>query len=314
MPKISGLHVNNWTNGLAEYIGQTQPGWVKVLDQNRGEVEKSMSLSPQTQWIGRMHRTIQQQKDLIRRQESGAEQFFRDLTLQSLWPIIKKWEGINEPGAHPKPEYYRFELRLAELMRQADKDYLAQGTSVGTWAGSESDPFHDDRSTWVHEVARASHGIHKHEYCAPHMRSEFMWNPAITERVGGFYTLRYRQAYAAMPPDARVPLYITECGIDSGIQPPWDIPAQGGWRSFTNAQDYVNQLKWYLGRCKEDGYVKAVIPFCTFANDPTWYTYSMWDGPIRDLWGEVLHDEGGETHVPENADKWRVHRSPPREL
>lgn len=300
MAKIAGLHLNQWVGGMVEYIGETQPGWVKVLEQNRGETERAMTLSPATKWIGRMHRGVGAQRDYIRRQEEGAEKFFRDLTSQSLWPIIDTWEGINEPGNHPTPEYYRFQLRLAALIAGVGKKYLAEGTSVGTWSGSESDPFHDDRSTWVHEVARASHGINKHEYGAPHMRSEFMWNPAITEKVGGFYTLRYRQAYRAMPEDARVPLYITECGIDSGITPPWPIPAQGGWRSFTTAEDYVEQLKWYLGCCKEDGYVKAITPFCTYSTDPTWYTYSMWDGEIRDLWGEVLHDEeDGSSDVPE---------------
>ena len=300
--KISGLHINDWTDGLVEYIGETKPGWVKVLEQNRGNVERAMVLSPGTNWIGRMHRSIDAQKDYIKRQENGAERFFRDLTSQSLWPIVDTWEGINEPGPHPTVEYYRFEMRWVVLMRDAGKKPLTQGCSVGTWSGSESDPMHDDKSSWVHEVARAAKatggGVHRHEYSAPHMRSEFVWNPAITERAGGFFTLRYRRAYAVMPEDARAPLYITECGIDSGISPPWNIPVQGGWRSFTTAEDYVEQLKWYIGCCKEDGYVRAVIPFCTFARDSTWYTYSMWDGNIRELWGEVLSEEEDGSDVP----------------
>jgi len=292
--KIAGLHLNDWPDGAVEYIRDTQPGWVKSIAQDRDKVERAKAESPETQFIGRMHREIEDQKRYFNRQEEGAEQYFRDLSSQGLWPVVDVWEGINEPGPHPKPEMYRFWMRLAQLMNDAGKQLLIHGTSVGTWAGSESDPFHDDRSTWIHESAKLAGAIHKHEYCAPHMRSEFMWNPNITERQGGFYTLRYRQAYTAMPPDARVPLYITECGIDSGINPPWNIPAQGGWRSFTTARDYVNQLQWYLECCKEDGYVKAVIPFCTFALDPTWDTYSMWDGEIRELWGEVLAEEDGE--------------------
>jgi hypothetical protein len=296
--KIGGLHVNDWIDGIEEYIGETNPGWVKILNHDRARVERAMALSPETRWIGRMYKDLGEQRDYIGRQESGAEQFFRDLTNRGTWSIIDTWEGINEPGNHPTSEYYRFGVRLGELMREAGKTYLCQGCSVGTWSGDESDPMADWKSTWTHEPIRRAGGIHVHEYGAPHMRSEFMWNPAITEKHGGYYTLRYRQVYRTLPEDCRIDLYITECGIDSGIRVPWDIPGQGGWRTFTTPEDYVSQLEWYINCCKEDGFVKAVIPFCTYAHNPTWYTYSMWDGPIRDLWGEFLYNEETDINIP----------------
>lgn len=298
MSKISGIHANNYPGGFVAYVETYRPGWVKTLDMNRATTEDAMARSPETRWIGRMWKDIHDQANYVDRQEEGAEQFFLELQSQALWPIVDTWEGINEPGAHPTPEYYRFEVRLADLMRDAGKQYACHACSVGTWAGSPSDPMYDWKSTWVHEVLRRSSFLNIHEYSAPHMRSEFKHFPDIAEEDGGFYTLRYRRAYKVVPEAFRIPILITECGIDSLISPPWRIPGRvagthHGWRKFTTPEDYVSQLQWYLTRLREDGFVAGMTPFCLYARDPTWNdTFGMWDSPVKELWGEVmLHEE-----------------------
>ena len=71
-----------------------------------------------------------------------------------------------------------------------------------------------------------------HEYSAPMMQFGFGRNqldPKGDSGDEGWYTLRYRQAYRRqIPAELRVPLIITECGIDGLIQPRPGPAAQAG--------------------------------------------------------------------------------------
>ena len=262
MKSLYGPHINSIQDAgrMIEWIRAVQPKWVKILDHNADFVRAAQEASPETKWLGRLY--MPDQGDLIRQTEEGAEETFRRMQEQGTWSMISTWETANETGAHPTHNYMRYELRLVELLHNAGKQVAVQGCSMGTWAGSESDPMYDWRSNWVHEVLRVANFINLHEYNFPRMDSP--------EGVS-WLTLRYRRMWDVLPDDCKKPLLITECGIDQG--------GHGGWKVFTDINDYLSQLEWYRQECMKDSYVEALFPFCFGTADSTWETYDLWEPP-----------------------------------
>jgi len=270
-----GIHINDWMLGVIEWVIQYQPAWIKVLDHQGDSVRACLDGSPESQFIGRMHKTPSEQNDLIAAKESGAEQFFRELEARGTWNLIKIWEGLNEIGPHPTADHYRFCVRLADLLAAAGKDYAYGNWSVGCPEIS------DWQSEWMLEPIRRAAYIAVHEYCAPSMDAEFIIHandPDIQPEVGGYFTLRYRKWYPTLPPDCQKPILITECGIDSGAAH-WKPGSQGGWQSFTDVKGYMAQLAWYDGFLQEDDEVAGATPFCWSVHDPTFETFSLWEPP-----------------------------------
>lgn len=122
------------------------------------------------------------------------------------------------------------------------------------------------------DALRLADYIGVHEYCAPRMddpRGLDTHNP--TE---GWFVLRYRKWYPMLPPDCQKLLLITECGIDSGAVH-WDPGGHGGWRSFTDAEGFLEQLSWYDQILQRDSYVAGATVFCWGTLDPAWDSYDI---------------------------------------
>ena len=267
---------------MTDWIQWVQPKWAKVLDHNRGELERAIEVSPHTKWLGRLWFDPDQKK-LIGQKEKGAEELVKRLKERSTWPLIEVWEGVNEPGPHPTNDLMRFQVRLTELLHAEGKKVAIGGWSVGT------PDIPDWDSTWFYEPFRTADFISIHEYCAPRMDSEFRihsGNPDIQPEVGGYYTLRHKKWYDKLPMECRKPILVTECGIDSGGTG-WDAGAQGGWKSFTNIDDYLLQMEWYRTYCHPR--VEAIFPFCFGARDKTWESFDLFNPEeARRVFGEYI--------------------------
>jgi hypothetical protein len=163
-----------------------------------------------------------------------------------------------------------------------------------------------------------------HEYCAPTMWDIRAFDPPYTDKesylTSGWFTLRYRKVwdilkdYIPNPP----PIIISECGIDSGAAH-WDPGAQGGWKSFTTIEGYIEQLSWYDRQLRMDDYVLGATIF-TFGSrsQHLWKTYDLWEPPeARQALGDYIISQ----HEPNggNGDEWenwsvRVKQSPDQVL
>jgi hypothetical protein len=77
----------------------------------------------------------------------------------------------------------------------------------------------------------------------------------------------------------KLPLLITECGLDGLIQqwPP------RGWQVLHSATEYLQQLDWYDRQLQQDAYVAGAAIYCCSTADAQWDTYDIWQEPARTL-------------------------------
>ncbi|MBN1697514.1 MAG: hypothetical protein JW881_08380, partial [Spirochaetales bacterium] len=254
-PTRSKLTIHTaFCNGFGEsgqFIQAAQPGFVKVLNEV-GWVKQIKSVSPNTRVIARL---------FIPNQPAGKEWDEADARAQAqLWwnqfgntilnnPDVDYWEGLNEPGVGSEGAmvwYNAFEVRRVEILAQHGRKACIGNFSQGT--PDVTNPAIIQRFYEAIDAAMAHGGIlGLHEYDAPSMIGD------------GWHTLRYRKLYNQylIPTNRVINAVITECGIDGGV-----IGHGGGWKDFTNAQDYVEQLKWYDDNLRQDAYVLGATIFC----------------------------------------------------
>jgi len=269
MPSKLGVHVNHITDAeaLRHFVLDARPVVVKTLHHDAAFWREIKTEYPGLLLIGRKYCDEQPLSD----PEGEAEDLARWILDSGVVTIYDAWEGYNEASRSKRDRLYRFDRRMAGILHEHGLKYIA-----GSWGVGNPD-IGDWQEEGMLEVLRVADYIGVHEYCAPRMDSEFQIyrdDPDIQPEVGGYFTLRYRKWYPTLPPDCQKPLIISECGIDSGAAH-WDPGAQGGWRSFTDAQGYLEQLQWYDRFLQEDDYVLGATIFCYGNLDPTWATYDI---------------------------------------
>jgi hypothetical protein len=77
----------------------------------------------------------------------------------------------------------------------------------------------------------------------------------------------------------KVPILITECGIDTGVSGVWF----GGWRDLPGdtmdlkAARYVDEIYWYAEKCAADKRVQAIFPFTYDIGGKEWEKFDIRD-------------------------------------
>jgi hypothetical protein len=93
---------------------------------------------------------------------------------------------------------------------------------------------------------------------------------------------------------AKVPILITECGIDTGVS---GTP-QGGWRDLpestydAKAERYVNEIYWYAHQCQKDARVRGIFPFTYDMSGPYWQKFNIRDQVWIEQFFKKLDAEG----------------------
>lgn len=216
-------------------------------------------------------------------------------------PLIKYWEGPNEP-VFTSPDglawYAQFEIerinKLAEIGKKAVIGNFSTGTPQLSW--------------WPAFLPAIAHGLANgailglHEYSCPWMwwmTGEHQVNPEEDEGDEGWATLRYRKVYRQYLEPAglgNIPLVITEAGIDPGVNPrPGGTPAgtwsQLGdfWRTHDGrpdtAQYYFEQLRWYEEELKKDTYVLGATVFTWGNFGGAWQPFDVAETQVAQLLG-----------------------------
>lgn len=110
----------------------------------------------------------------------------------------------------------------------------------------------------------------------------------------------------------KVPILITECGIDTGVTGDWF----GGWRKLPyntvdlQAEYYIDQLWWYALECAKDNRVRGIFPF-------TWdiggYEWEKFDNRCDPWWQEFVKQLDAEG-MPQPGDAEPPPPPPPIDL
>jgi hypothetical protein len=202
--------------------------------------------------------------------------------------LVDAWEGFNEPVPGDQDQMRRLaELEVERVRLLAENGLRAVVGNFGTgqpplewWPAFRP----------ALEAAQAQGGyLGLHEYSAPTMWYNTTRQP-LSFRAGpadeGWLTLRYRKVYGQylIPWGLRLPLLITECGID-GLVGDRPGPPGKGWMDFGRyweelgmgpdaAGNYVEQLAWYDSQLQFDDYVVGASVFAMTAFDG-WGTYQL---------------------------------------
>lgn len=226
--------------------------------------------------------------------EDRLEQYRRN-------PAIQYWEGWNEwtpdvVGSVSEWDWLtQFEGHRACVMREYGLRAVIGNFSTGRPEFGEMLLF----VPALRAAAECGGLLGLHEYSAPTM--QFGYGAGIPRRPSfpdrGILTLRYRFWYEDVlkPLDIRLPLVITELGVDGGVGAGRPGPVTGdGWLGFrnywerqgltTNSQEfYLSQLAWYDSEMRRDRYVIGAAIF-TAGGAGTWESFDIDD--IADALGQ----------------------------
>ena len=214
--------------------------------------------------------------------------------------LVDAWEGHNEPVAGDLGEMGK----LAEL--EVERARLLAERGVRAVLGNFSTGY-PPLEWWpafrpaVEAVRRHNGYLGLHEYSAPTIwfntnRSDLDFGVHPSDE--GWLTLRYRKVYREYlePWGLRVPLILTECGVD-GMVTERPGPPGMGWKDFSGywdelgmgsdtAGNYVEQLAWYDSELQLDDYVVGGAVFAMTAFQE-WATYQLL-GPAATILQQYL--------------------------
>ena len=188
--------------------------------------------------------------------------------IADLHPILEV--PVNEAHQTSADEIARLADYSAQFVRlAADQGYTA---AVGVF--SEGNPSNLD--WWAQFrpalLAARQHGgyLALHEYGIPSLGFE------------DWHLLRHRRVWAVLPDDARVPILVTECGIDGGIEGRREV----GWRGYMDSRAYADWLRRYHAEIARDAYVHGATLFLCGCY-PQWASFSLEDevdlrGPLTE--------------------------------
>jgi hypothetical protein len=271
-PSKLGLVVQRFSSSqIMDVIESGQPKVVKIID-DLGSAGVVKERSPKTIVVGRISvdydfRTLYDKNggDPARH---AASFIAKNLDKYKANSGVDYWEGYNEPPLDSPGFMANYAAFEAERVKQMDA--LGWKCCIGNFATGT--PPLEQWANFVPALQAAQKQgscLGLHEYSAPVMQfgyGRYQLDSSGDSGDEGWYTLRYRKAYRHhIPADLRVPLIITECGVDGLIQPR-PGPAGAGWRDFTRywKQDniapdgitgYLDQLTWYDEELQKDDYV-----------------------------------------------------------
>jgi hypothetical protein len=202
--------------------------------------------------------------------------------------LVDAWEGYNEPVPGDEDQM----RKLAEVEAQRVRLLAENGLRavVGNFGAGQPPLEWWPAFRPALEAAQAHGGyLGLHEYSAPTIWYHTNRAPldfAATPGDEGWLTLRYRKVYRQylIPWGLRLPLLMTECGVD-GLVDQRPGPPGRGWKDFAGyweelgmgpdaAGNYIEQLAWYDSQLQLDEYVAGAAIFTMTAFEE-WVSYQL---------------------------------------
>lgn len=155
-------------------------------------------------------------------------------------------------------------VRLADYSAQFVRLAADQGFKTAVGIFGEGNP--SDLGWWprFYPALRAAreHGgyLALHEYGIPSLGFE------------DWHLLRHRRVWRVLPDGLKVPILVTECGIDGGIEGRREV----GWRGYMDARAYADWLRRYRQELAADAYVHGAQVFLCGSGDQ-WRSFDLGD-------------------------------------
>lgn len=224
------------------FIEKTKPAVVKIMNAHFDAAQQIKQKSPNTFIIGRIFSPDQ---PMDGNPETRAEEWFNRYSGEiSKYSGFDCWEGYNEPVVKDQTTMEwlsRFEIKRMQLL-----EGIGRRACIGTFPVGIPEIV-SPGDLWPYFKPALNYASSHGHYLALHeggkntMQQDSQW-----------MSLRHRMVYDKYPEyKLTLPLLITEACIDKcGGE-------DCGWRSQTNAQDYLNQLAWYDSELQKDSYVRG---------------------------------------------------------
>lgn len=289
-PTKLGLFVAWFHPQIMDLIATRNVTLLKTLELDPSFLSDVKTRSPETLIVGRV--TLGQLD--LNRADIGAE---ARRAVEAVLPLaldgrraglVDAWEGFNEPVPGDEDQMRRLADLEAERARLLAENGLR--AVVGNF-GTGQPPLEWWPAFRPALEAAQTHGSYLglHEYSAPTIwfntnrpELDFRADPADE----GWLTLRYRKVYRQylIPWGLRLPLVITECGVD-GLVGDRPGPPGKGWKDFAgywaelgmgwdSPGNYVEQLAWYDSQLQLDDYVAGSAVFAMTAFQE-WESYQL---------------------------------------
>ena len=287
-----GLFVGYNHPALWGFVETKNLAVVKTVEYDRNFVAEIKSRSPDTIVVSRY--TKLGQIDWEKADPKALARAF----VEKLLPIaadpkrrknIDAWESYNEPVVNSPNAMSRLAEFEAERTRLLAKEGIR--SCIGNFGTGSP-----DLKLWpqffpaLHAIVENHGYLGLHEYSAPYMwfgTGKHQLNPSADEGDEGWLTLRYRKVYRQhlIPAGLKVPLLITETGIDGAVRNRPGPPGKG-WRDFADFWKkegyvrfsaggfYVEQLAWYDAELMQDDYVKGAAVYA-LAAPPGWESFEI---------------------------------------
>jgi hypothetical protein len=289
-PTKLGLFVAWFHPEIMDLIATRNVAVLKTLELDPAFLADVKARSPETLIVGRV--TLGQ-LDLNRPDMKAEARRAVDAVLPlakdgNRLGLVDAWEGFNEPVPGDEDQM----RKLAELEAERVRLLAEHGLRavVGNFGAGQPPLEWWPAFRPALEAAQAHGGyLGLHEYSAPTMW--FNTNRAPLDFYAnaadeGWLTLRYRKVYRQflIPWGLRLPLVITETGVDGLVRDRPGPPGQG-WKDFagywaelgmgTDAPgNYVEQLAWYDSQLQLDDYVVGATVFAMTAFED-WRSYEI---------------------------------------
>ena len=278
MFRLLGPHVNHTHGGLPEFVAAWQPPVTVVLDPTDAW-SWVPAAAPSTHfvwrwWLGGHSIDFNQPID--------PAQAARD-HLAQIWPHLRPWmtgyvQGINEPVIGSPEAMSRYAVFEAERTRRlANRGYKA---ALGSFAVGNP-----TNLSWWQQFTPALEAGRQYGAClALH---QYDW-PVFLAPDADWYTLRHRKVYTGepshnwpgLPSHLRLPLIITETGLDVGARRPGNIQ---GWRDALDPDQYLGELAAYSQKLEADRYLLGAAIFCCGNLSGKWIGFDIWPRPADRL-------------------------------
>jgi hypothetical protein len=289
-PTKLGLFVAWYEPQIMDLIATRNVTLLKTLELDPAFLADVKTRSPETLIVGRV--TLGQVDlngpDMLAEARRAADAVLPLALDERRAGLVDAWEGFNEPVPGDENQMRKLaELEAERVRLLAEKGLRA---AVGNFGAGQPPLEWWPAFRPALEAAQAHNGyLALHEYSAPTIwfntnrePLDFRANPADE----GWLTLRYRKVYRQflIPWGLRLPLLVTECGVD-GLIGDRPGPSGQGWKDFAGywadlgmgwdtPGNYVEQLAWYDAELQLDDYLLGAAVFAMTAFEE-WRSYEL---------------------------------------
>jgi len=273
MYELLGPHVNQTWGGIPELVATWKPPVALIMD-HADAWHWVKRETPNTIMVGRWffgEPPDYERIDPIQHARNQTASILR-AAANSPYDYIM---GDNEPVVRSRKAMRN--LALYDIERMKILKAVGKKAAIGGWASGNPPDMSilEEYLPAFKEAIKYGAVLHLHQYDWPEIGATGVWNPYRHELL---YNGCPEHGWAGVPVELRIPIIITEFGLDMGVQFPG---IRVGWRGahITPAQ-YNEQLERANRRYMASPYILGACIFCVGNASQDWVMFDYWS----DVW------------------------------